>query len=293
MTQSLPTIPDHSFLSDTAHCQRLAYYKYERGLESVEPGSPPMIAGSAGHAGLAALYADEPIEEAIGKMHEYLDRNELKAAGRYDYLTSGHMEVVLRNYYDHWRDKEPYTIIETIEEPIVADIGVGFEVGGIPDLIVQDGEGAYLALDHKFTAGYIGSRLYNRTKFTHQLRTYALLTRAKFGIHIQGGVVNAIYMGKHATSSTTKATLFDRWRFDWTAEQLAETREWIRQTNGRFTDLIDQPESVWLQNGGSHCGWCQFQELCSSPPALRENRIRTNFRVRDRTGRLISGADSD
>ncbi len=216
--------------------------------------------------------------------------------GELEFLTVGHLETVLKNYADHWEDRDPFAVVEMIEEPVVAELD-GMLVGGIPDLVVEE-DGELIVLDHKTTTSNLGAHLYNRVKFSKQFPIYCLLLSKKMGQPVRRGICNAIYTGKYAANPNSKAQKFDRYSFEYSKEELEETVAWLNMVRRmiiehkrtqRYETRV--PEAAWPQHGGSHCGWCPFRILCQLPPPLRPPMMERSFVVREPTGVLLSGAD--
>lgn len=281
---------DHSALSLLLDCPRAWFHKY---IEGIEPKGTALrlVAGSAMHKGLAVLYGSGLIEDAVQALAE--EYGQQQPFGDLDFLTIGHLETVLRNYYDRWVGQDPFEVVSLIEEPIVESID-GLQIGGIPDMVVEEG-GELVVVDHKTTTSFLGSHLYNRVKFTKQMPIYCLLLTEKLGRPVRRAIVNAIYTGKYAASEKSKAAKFERWSFEYSEEDLEETKWWLRNTIEDSDDLrrrVEPEERFFTQHGGSHCGWCEFKSLCEVPPPLRGGIKSANFQKRELTGILLSGADS-
>lgn len=293
-------VPDHSSLSTVIDCARKYYYNYELGLEPKEPNLR-MLVGSGGHKAMQVLYT-----EGFGAIDRALDAalSYISGAGVHlphpsmPWLTNGHISVCLHNYVDAYA-KEPYRVVHRIEQPLIRhadDMDDG--LGGIPDLIVEDAFGAKPVMDHKFTFSYLGASFYNRQKYSKQGKIYCILASEYYGEPLTAFVVNAIYMGEKASTAGSKAQRFDRFSFEFSAEELREAEDWVRGAKDtiRFYRDDNMPgcgpdESGWPQNGGAHCGWCSFAPLCGASPDLRPDIIERSFGVRQRRGLLLSGAD--
>ena len=286
-------IPDFSYLNPLVECEQKWYYKF---IEEWDPKEESVLlkAGRAGHGALAEWYHPRSMysrECALDALHVLYEGTVPR--GKYEYLTFGHLETIVKNYHDYWLGKCPWDVVQRIEDPIIAKID-GVEFGGIPDLMVEE-HGELLVVDHKFTTSYLGGHLYNRVKFQHQLRKYCLLASEEYDTPVRAGAINAIYMGDKASNSDSKAMRFDRYRFDFTEEQLEETEIWLLELNRRATEhrrytVTDDDE--FPQHGGSHCGWCEYRPLCEASPPLRDGIKNASFKKREVTGLLRSGADS-
>jgi hypothetical protein len=286
LEETMKQIPDFSYLNPFLQCQRQWYHKFVEGLEPRE-SNILLHAGSVGHLALAEWYASGKDLETM--LRVLIDNYSAKPTGRFEYLTLGHMEVILRNYHDRWLERDFFEIISHIEEPITATID-GFTFGGIPDMIIEeDSEPA--VMDHKFTTGYLGGSLFTRMKFTKQMPLYCILATKKLGRPVRRAVVDAIHMGPKASDPGSKVNRFERYEFGpYTDAELTEALEWVKVISKRLY-FFDDPLS-YPQHGGTHCQWCDYKELCEVAPFLRQTIKESNFKKREITGRLLSGADS-
>ena len=279
-------IADHSYLSLLLDCLRAFFYKHEELIEA-KGDAIRLKAGSAMHKGLAVIHETWEIEPAVEAMRTELGTS--SGVGDLDFLTSGHLEAVLRNYLDYWKDRDPFVVVEMIEEPIIQQLD-GLWIGGIPDMVVEQ-EGELVVLDHKTTSSYLGSHLYNRVKFSKQFPIYCLLLTEKLGKPVRRGICNAIYTGKYATVEKSKASKFERYSFEYSEEDLEETVQWIREVQSIIKHFDSIHVNRWPQHGGSHCGWCEYKELCEVAPPLRDAIKARSFQKREISGKLLSGAD--
>lgn len=289
-------IYDHSYLLTLAECPRKHFYRHRLRLIPREGGPAYMTAGSAMHLALAAYYENGmDLDAALATLRENYT---LRPFGNFEYLTLGHLETVMKGYDARYRDREPYRVIAMIEEPVTGTTAglTPLAIGGIPDMIVEE-DGKKLVLDHKNTTGYLGDNLYNKVKFQHQMRIYCILATQLLGESVTGAVVNALYIGKYASSASSKAAKFDRYRFDYTSDQLEETEQWISTTvaaeHHYSGGMESEHEELWPQCGGVQCGFCEFATLCEAPPRLRPALIRVRFQPRPEGGILASGADAE
>lgn len=313
-------VADHSYLSTFPFCNRKHYYANEIGLKRKGEENIPMIFGSAGHKAMEVLYGPggfNAVDDAIDAAHAYIDRSGVllpPGIKKWEHFTPGHLTVILRNYVDRWKGDE-FKVTARVEEPLISEVE---QLGGIPDLIVEDDLGP-LVMDHKFTGSRLGEGTMNRVKFSKQGLIYCVLASEHYGMDIRRVVFNHIHMGPAASSDAKKsrATLFKRDRFpeintdavgssrsygEFSDADLDETRAWVRQTKkliefNRFCQLThvpDPPENSWPQNGGQHCSYmCSFDELCGSDPAKRAEIIEAKYEVSRPEGQLLSGADVD
>lgn len=278
-------IPDHTYLS-YLDCPRRFEYRMVRHLDAREP-SPELHAGRCGHAALDAWYLNdrndaEALDALAGAWGEY----EPPTGHRRAYLTLGHTQKALRQYFDWWRVRDPLNPLKTDcqddmqltnETPVIAEIADGIMYGGVPDMPYRLGEYVYVC-DHKFTCSYIGTDL-GFYDFHDQLRGYVLLLRARLGIEIAGALVNLIYIGEsqspHREPYDNKRGSIVRWSrygpIHFSPAQLEETK---RNIEAKLAVIEHYSErGYWPQHTSRNCNWCQYAPLCRISPLIRERKM--------------------
>jgi len=290
-------IYDHSYLKIPAECLRKHYYKHILRLDLIDADTTRLDVGTVMHKGLEILYShtdwrtdvvDAAVHTALEKYAELC----LRPWGDFEHLTEGHIESIIRGYVRSWGGREPYTVVAGAEEPLTMTLPSGLQVGGIVDVVIEDGD-ALLVMDHKTSGGWLGSMMYNRAKYEMQLRLYCALVEHNYGRPCRGGIINAIYTGKQASNPNSKAKKFDRYRFDYTPGQIGEALGWAQNWERLLYDLehlsLDEtPIDDFPQFGGTHCGWCDFNQLCSAAPAVREGLIELKYEVREKKDSLLA-----
>lgn len=283
---------DNTLLQSITYCERFYYYRYISRLRPKD-GSPPLRAGSAGHSALEVIYRDgfDQVERAVGKIHEEYT---LRPLGFWEFLTPAHLEIIVRNYVDFYRDREPFRVLSLIEEPIISEDLLSFPFGGIPDLIVED-DSEPTIVDHKFTAGWFGHKK-TEAEYRKQGRLYVALARDQLGFEGNRAVFNFISMKEKAAEDGFTGQRFERVGFDYEDFEIKEALWWAEGAKRRIEILREEnrQELQWLQNGGRWCKYCDFSDLCSAKnERLRESVRRTKLEVgSEPTGTLLSGADS-
>lgn len=211
-------------------------------------------------------------------------------------MTVGHAEVVLKHYmqskhHSDWEvvklrrsDLNSEALVETdaeedeegylmlAEASFVVDIP---EVGKLnlrPDLLLRSASGLRV-VDHKTTSSYLGSRMYNEARFGHQLRLYAMGMGTLLGKPVLEAMINGVHAGKKASSDSFKGTRFDFYTFDYTPDDFEETIAWYRAG----VEEMKRIEELSPQNPGSHCGYCDYGELCTKPPAFRPTLMKLKY----------------
>ena len=279
-------------------CPRKYQHQYVDGIREKDR-APMLAAGSMVHTGLHAYYLTGSAEKAVQKMRDvYGDLPENEWGVKDDHLKLVKMEVVVRNYADYWEmhgTHEPirarydalkldnllagrFTIDDnglillgesTLLMEFTLSTGLTFYIKGLPDLPVTNLSGNNLIMDHKTTSGWLSEYWAGKYRISDQFRWYALMLHELLQLPFQGAVLDAIYVGKYATSSTSKATKFDRPEYDFDQTMLEETLEnarVIEHARNLYRDLDYYP-----QHTGLYCGMCRFlHDFCKVPTWGRE-----------------------
>jgi hypothetical protein len=173
---------------DDLICPRRYYHSRIQNLRSLT-SSAYAYAGGVGHVGLDKWYSTDKDDEAAlsaaeSEWGDYVapsdPQNDLS------WLNWGHLELVLRAYFDRWRE-DSYTVLEsevefTHEYP-------GFKYGGRRDRKMRDELSQIFCVDTKFTTGNMGDYWFRQFQISNQMRGY--WTDDTTGILIDGA-----YMGK-------------------------------------------------------------------------------------------------
>jgi hypothetical protein len=305
MISSTIDAPSHSRLASIHFCERKYFYKYARQLESPEQFAPAFM-GQAMHAGLEAYHRSGDSNIAITALETAWGTR--RFFGDYDWVTPGHAGIVLRAYMDS-KHTQDWTVLKLCRSDLnaacliesdVQEDGAGYlmlaeasfvvDVPGLglvnvrPDLLLQVPTGIRV-VDHKTTTSYLGSNVYNTTKYTHQLRLYALAMGALLGQPVGEGGCNAIYTGKSASSPSFKGNRWEMYTFDYSPADFEETKAWYRVGKRKMEHVAehftDADELSAPQNPGSHCGYCEYSKLCSAPAALRSGLVKMNYRKKE------------
>lgn len=302
MIHSTWDAPSHSRLACVLSCERKYFNKYILGLESPDQ-FPPAYMGQAMHVALEHWHrtgdssgARTALDIAWGGQRFY---------GDWAWVSPGHADIVLQHYLESkhtqdWEivklrrsDLDASRLLETdVQEDsagflVMAEASFVVNVPGMgpvnvrPDVLLKTPSGLRV-VDHKTTTAYLGAKLYNRTKFEHQLRLYALAFSALLGQPVLEGACNAIYSGFNAGTVNFKGKRFEFYPFDYSPADFEETKAWYRsgvekmrymQENFTQHDELSAP-----QNPGDHCGYCDYGKLCSAPAALRPGLVKINYK---------------
>lgn len=294
--RSTASSPSHARLSTFSLCQRKYFYRYILccGAEYDE-GTPWAHGGKLGHKALDGFYS-----QGFMILPEWGD--EVPQA---DSWTEGILHVTLRNYEDHWKEKDDLKALRVQPGDLknvldaryeVSDDGsivfnegtfvVQTPVGPIliqPDFVGTDWSGELCIVDHKFTGGYLGKRVYGDAKYGFQLRLYAYGVGQMLGKPVTKAYLNAIHVGSAQGNPKSKASLFERYPFDYSPGDFEDLEAWVIQTKRQWSDLEsrDLDEVWWLKNAGEHCSYCSFESLCTMSPRRRPVELAAYYQLRE------------
>lgn len=286
-------------------CDRFYFNRYIRKLETPEK-FPPAFMGSALHVGLEVWHrvGNDCYQAVEDAMQEFWGGT--RFYGDWSWVTLGHAGVVMKNYMESkhaqdWEvvklrrsDLDSSRLIETdVQEDdagylMLAEASFVVDIPSLgpaiikPDLLLKVPTGLRVG-DHKSTTSYLGAKLYNRTKYEHQLRLYALGMGALLKEPVSEGLCNAIYAGESAASEKFKGKRFEPYVFDYSPADFVETRAWYVQSKQKMLlmeALGEQDELLTLQNPSDRCGYCDFSKLCAAPAALRGGLVKMNYKRR-------------
>lgn len=305
MIHSSATAPSHSRLATLHFCERKHFYKYVRQLESPEQFAPAYM-GKAMHDALDVWHRTGLEDAALVALDKAWGSQRFH--GDWDWVTPGHASLVLQAYMSSkhtqdWTvvrlrrtDIDASRLLETdvqedeagflvlAEASFIVDVPDLGPVNIRPDLLLKVPTGLRV-VDHKTSTSYLGSNVYNTTKYTHQLRLYALGMAALLKQPVAEGACNAIFTGKNAGNPGFKGNRFESYVFDYSPADFAETKAWYRSGVERMKEIAEhftpQDELAAPQNPGSHCGYCDYAKLCSAPAALRPGLIKINYRQKE------------
>ena len=305
------TLWDATTLQKVADCPRKHEVRVEMGLEHSGPPSAPMVAGIAMHAALEYYYSlpkrgEMEEEAAVQVLHATWDSFEIDRClmdPNHVHLSSDNLEHILRNYIYYWT-KQAIEIFEPLhlsiddlnlsdvvaakfrttstgelilgESSLVMRFPVGdetFVLSGKPDLPVIKQNGSLWAMDHKTTSSYLSDWWAKSYQVSNQLRGYMAMLRSLTGRTPEGGIINAIYVGKHATNPNSKATKFDRFQFDFAPdhidEAIANQHAWVK--------AIEHFRSTGYWPQGCGYGGCDMPDLCRRDPETRVEVLATDY----------------
>lgn len=305
MISSTPTAPSYSRIGCMLFCERKYFYKYHCGLESPEQFAPAYM-GSVMHEALEVWHRTGDSVQAQAKLEQAWGSQRFH--GDYDWVTPGHASIVLARYMEsgHAQDWEVVRLrrsdldasrllaTDVVEDDagylVLAEASFVVDIPGMgpanirPDMLLRLPTGLRV-VDHKTSTSYLGSSVYNTTKYSHQLRLYAAGMAALLGEPVLEGGCNALYTGKSASSDKFTGKLFDSYTFDYSAADFEETKAWYKQARLRMEHMaehFDETDELGApQNAGGHCGYCEYSKLCAAPAALRPGLVRMSYKKKE------------
>lgn len=292
-----PYIFSPSRLGCLSACPRKYQHRYVDKYTSKVKG-PMLAAGSLMHTGIHWWYMTNNVDDAIEAMRSMVTEPE-HYQPRDEHLTLPHLEIVLRNYADHWMKHGTYQPVlvnynDVIQDNLIAakwmvtdhgmlvlgesmmivriedpDSDRYIYVKMVPDMPVTNRSGNHYIMDHKTTSGYLSDYWAMKYRIADQFRLYAEGMHLLTGVPYQGAVLDAVYVGKYATIATSKATKFDRREWGYDASMIKESVrnaiQW-QEIAGVYHETKYYP-----QNTGLYCGNCEFMpDFCQNPDWARE-----------------------
>jgi hypothetical protein len=192
--------------------------------------------------------------------------------------TREHLIRTLVWYFEHYRDHPATTLILSNGRPAV-ELSFRFEIGhdlmlsGHLDHIVKFGDGNYVE-DHKTTAstvtGASAKHFFKGFNPDNQMTLYSTAAMIAFNTPVKGVIIDAAQI----------AVGFSAFGRDLTHRSEAQIREFLhgvvayRQMAESYTR-----SGFWPMNETAcgNYGGCQFRDICSKSPSVRERFLRTEF----------------
>ena len=288
-------VESYSSLAMLAECDEKYRLSYVERLESGT--SAPQKAGSCLDRAFNHLYVTAWDEAgAIAALRAEWGDFKLPLGSRHSWLTLPFLEERVRLYMRE-REARP-TILE--EGKVVAAYSGGeahvfdwsdaegnlVRLRGIPDFVLKHAGKTYVP-DVKCTTSWISDHWMLQFRLGHQLRIYAAMFQNLEGERVDGGLINAVYMGEKALDPP------EAWKkrtsvpsavspVDFTQEQIAEAHTWargliLRRDAAREHGLWPRNEKACGAYGG-----CQFLDLCTAPSrSVRLARMMTAFKRKE------------
>jgi hypothetical protein len=289
----LQTAFDNSSLALFKDCPRKYYYAI---IEGWRPSRPSIVLdfGTAMHSSLECF----DIAIADGKSHDealaLAVRHALKLSHKWSFEDNIRNPYTLLRAIIWYADQYKNDPIETVKLPNgkpALELSFRFEL----DIKTPSGEpylycghidkigkfnGAIYAIDRKTTTSALTDTYFARYNPNGQISGYSVAAQILRSEPSHGFIIDAIQLGVNFCRS-------QRYIVTRTQEQLEEwlhnTIEWIKRIEAAAVT------KSWPMNEESctKYGSCQFREVCSKTPSIRDNWLATYF-VRDRWNPLVS-----
>lgn len=278
MTQ-LPVIPpdvptgDNTVLGWHDRCARLYEYSALRGL--VAPGTSAALQfGSLIHAGLEAWYRTRDPNKALAAIRDFEDFEEIPD----EFRTRGRALVTIAEYIDWWGENELWWGKDVLftETPFTIRDATGFRYGGRIDLIVMY-HGKPWVVDHKTTSRG-GSSWWNQFEISPQMAGYVWAGAQLHGEPIAGVIINRLLIHKNKKPASEqfqrKAFYFEEYKLE----------EWKQAKIEQYHLIKQQQDAGHFPMRTRACvekyGTCQFHQICTTKPELRERLIESHYVVK-------------
>lgn len=262
MNSSTADNPSYSRMQTWNHCPRKGYYRYALNLQAKDESWQAQL-GKVGHAALAARYSGGSVTDAIEDAWEPM-------LGMPDWATKYHIMNIMERYDAFWNRRGDFEDV----------LGVELEVGPSRlDMAVRRPDGIWI-VDHKWTTGWLAN-VFGRMELTHQFRVYGMAYEEQYGEAVQGGILNAIYMGDRASTDAFSGSRFEQRDYTFDAGALLETEVWMRSAAEREEAYEGKGEMEHPQNTSLMCKWCDYQPLCAAPPNRRQSLVRVKYKERE------------
>lgn len=300
-----------SSLDVIQNCMRKAQLLLHEGWKPEVEG-PALTFGSAIHAALEVYYQGK-IEERTVPSLEDLERMTyghgvpdslctrafaafMKKAEPLSALPEGDKRHplngawILWNYFKAYKD-DPYVCYVDEEGPFVergfsfvlhSDSEKVIELFGTIDIVFWHIDtGRRLPGDHKTTSsfGFGDSNYFDREKPNHQYTGYLMGAREVFGVESSEFCVNVVEVKAKPKTARGTPPSFPRQITSRSKEDFAEFTEVVVDSVSRYLRAMDT--GIWPLGPVGACnsyGSCQYRQVCSAPPSLRNNILTSKFK---------------
>ncbi len=142
------------------------------------------------------------------------------------------------------------------------------------DRVVQMGDELYV-MDQKTTGGTVGPYYFNTFAPSNQMSGYAFAGQVILKSPVRGVIIDAAQIAVNYTR-------FERGITSRSKDQLEEwfaSTVWSIQSFQYLSEMAGENEQKWPMNptACSNYGGCEFRNLCSRSPKVRENFIKSDF----------------
>lgn len=268
-------------------CPRKAQYALRDRLRSEVEGEA-LVFGQAIHAALAVFYGEIPgvgrescLDRMVAAFEAHLLDFPLDPSGA---RTLENGRKILKTYFETYLRDPWVTLVDKLGEPILeremelpltTTDRAEIVLFGTLDIALHNVQtGQVVIADHK-TSSRLGQEFVNRVKPNHQFSAYILLAQKVLGLPVHEFMVNGIQVAK------TKCDL-PRIFTERSADDLMEFRDVVVDAVHRYLDWLWQDRfPLGPVNSCSMWSGCQYREVCSTPPGMRQTVISNLYPARD------------
>ena len=276
---------DATSLTLFQECPRKYQYKM---LEHWQPQRPSV------HLIFGGFYADA-LQHFYNELAKYNDREQaLRSTVHHALIISATVpweqnhasktrESLIRTiiwYVDHYADSQ-IKVIETPDKRVATELSFRIELPALPDgtaplwcghldQVVRASDNQLFVMDQKTTASTLSPYWFKQFDLSGQMTGYTFAGKVIFDQPVSGVAIDAAQV---AVGFSRFARLFTHRTDDQLMEWVEETVHTIAQAREAFT------KSYFPRNTTScdRYGGCQFREVCSRAPHIRENFLRADF----------------
>lgn len=305
---------NNSSLGIILACGRKAWYSLERKLAGLSD-SPPLVFGTAIHAGLEVFYSEPPENRTIPAnfreiaddiaygtrsvadyegehflfraLARFLEKAEpLNVLAQSDkrspctgvWLLTNYFETHINDQYVVYSDEQGPMTERMASHVIYEDESLVIELFGTIDVVLRDTvTGQIMPGDHK-TASQLGNDFYNRLKPNHQYTGYIVLAREALNLDVNYFLVNALQVKERPKTARGSGPNFAR---QITTRDANDIAEFTRTVTWAVRSYLAWRESgFWPMGQVNECaayGACQYLDVCSAPTELREQIIKSRY----------------
>lgn len=282
--------------------------KYVKGMvwhrRGSGPPTPPLNYGSCWHTTLETSYAAPqlPWDDLFDHVRAAVIRRWEESTKLDDHRTLDRLLLEYRKYIAHYGLPwdEPDKTVGWPDAPLVelaVDVpipGARHPYAGKLDRIVKTRSGQYIIEDHKTTAT-LRSDYFKQWTIDNQMIGYAAIASIITGLPISGVRINLHVVHKSDSVFERQTIPFSKPRieswyrnYDQWLDRLERSMELHEQAEELYTHEGWSPEyerlhlEAWPQNFTACAGkysMCQYYDICTLPPHLREEALAANFIV--------------
>lgn len=280
MSLALPVIDrpmDNTALSMYMTCPRKYDFSMRQHRRRTGAPSPAIAYGTCWHAGLEAHYKTGGDADAVfmAMAQAWEDHGKID-----DHRTLDRCWLEYANYLKRWGtvDEEDARTVGFPESPAV-EISANVEwpgalhaYAGKIDRIIEL-QGQYYVEDHK-TTSRMGNYYFSQFELSNQMQGYVWIARMLIPeVKILGVRINAHCVLKRESKFERQLITFSEDRLQEWAENY---NRWIERISGSYAHE-DFPGNYSACDG--KYGMCQYAEVCSMPPRLRQRVLEQDFEI--------------